>query len=62
MTNNKPPNFEKEGKFYLIRCFACSDSPRGRENWLPAAATGECSWCGAGKDGVREQTSDDREA
>ena len=45
--NNREPNFHSKGKFFLVRCFVCSDSPRGRENYMPAAASGTCAWCGA---------------
>ena len=48
-----PANFEDDdGRLYLVRCIACSDAegqPRGlwgRENYLPAVATGKCVWCG----------------
>ena len=43
--NDREPNFySDEGKFYLVRCYACS--VMGRENWAPAVASGQCSWCG----------------
>jgi hypothetical protein len=35
-----------DGQLFLVRCVACSDAYRGRENYLPAAATGTCAWCG----------------
>jgi len=55
---DKEPNFRgKDGKLYLVRCYACE--PRyGRENYMPAVATGQCAWCGwqekpkENKDGV----------
>jgi len=28
-------------QYYLTRCFEC-----GRENYLPAVASGVCAWCG----------------
>lgn len=43
-----PANFTKGEVLYLVRCVACTDDPRGRENYLPAAATGICAWCGWG--------------
>lgn len=40
------PNFRGDnGKLYLVRCYAC-DSERGRENWGPVVASGQCAWCG----------------
>ncbi len=30
-----------KGKVYLQRCPKCD-----RENWVPAVAHGQCSWCG----------------
>jgi len=37
----------KNGKLYLVRCYACGDKDgRGRENWAPAVASGTCAWCG----------------
>ncbi len=42
-------NFEGEdGKLFLVRCMACSDSVRGRENYMSVAAAGFCAWCGWG--------------
>lgn len=45
--NDRPPNFyNEEGKFFLVRCFACDATQKyGRENWLPAVASGKCAWC-----------------
>lgn len=41
------PNFVgKNGKFFLVRCYKCDDTHRGRENYIPSAATGCCAWCG----------------
>lgn len=41
------PNFRTpEGDLFLVRCFACSNSERGKENWGPAVASGTCAWCG----------------
>lgn len=33
------------GKWYLIRCQSCGGE-RGRENYAPAVASGQCAWCG----------------
>ena len=41
----RPPNFRKDGKLYLVRCFNC-DEKYGRENYGPAVASGHCAWCG----------------
>ena len=35
----------EEGKLFLIRCYNC-DPKDGRENCMPAVATGVCTWCG----------------
>lgn len=44
--NDRPPNFRSdEGKLYLVRCFVCGGE-HGRENYIPAVATGQCAWCG----------------
>lgn len=43
--NDRPPNFRAKDKLYLVRCYVC-DEKLGRENYLPAAATGTCAWCG----------------
>lgn len=42
---NRKPNFESNGKFFLVRCFNCEPS-RGKENYGPAVASGTCAWCG----------------
>lgn len=43
---DRAPNFrDKDGNLYLIRCFEC-DSVYGNENWIPAAASGQCAHCG----------------
>lgn len=43
---SRHPNFRnKEGVLYLVRCFLC-DGDGGRENYLPAVASGQCAWCG----------------
>jgi hypothetical protein len=49
----EPGNFLANGKKYVVRCYSegCGDGPRGRENYLPAAASGKCAWCGS--DGSR---------
>ena len=45
--NYHHPNFiNKDRKLYLVRCFMCGDLERGRENWAPAVASGQCAWCG----------------
>ena len=31
----------KDDKLYLVRCPFC-----GRENYIPAVASGQCAWCG----------------
>jgi len=42
----RSPNFRDEhGRLFLVRCFQC-DPDRGRENWAPAVASGQCAWCG----------------
>ena len=39
-------NFRDEnGKLFLVRCFNC-DPEYGRENYVPAVASGQCAWCG----------------
>jgi hypothetical protein len=43
---DRAPNFRDDGHLYLVRCFACSESSRGRENWAMAVATGQCAFCG----------------
>ena len=41
------PNFVgRNGRFYLVRCFKCDSSPRGRENYIPGGASGRCGWGG----------------
>ena len=44
-TNDRQPNFYANGRFYLVRCFACGGE-HGTENWAPAVATGQCAFCG----------------
>lgn len=48
VNQDQHPNFRnKEGRLYLVRCFACPDAgERGRENWALVVAKGECAWCG----------------
>lgn len=42
---DKHPNFRKDGKLYLVKCYKC-DPKYGRENYAPAVASGQCAWCG----------------
>lgn len=42
---DKLPNFKYKGKLFLVRCFNC-EPQNGRENYLPAVASGQCAWCG----------------
>jgi len=46
INQDQRPNFRKDGKLFLVRCFACGDKEQGRENWAPAVASGQCAWCG----------------
>jgi len=43
--NHRRPNFYRNNKFYLVRCYIC-DKNEGRENWAVFVATGKCAWCG----------------
>ncbi len=44
--NDRHPNFRgKDGKLFLVRCFACGGK-RGTENYAMSVATGQCAWCG----------------
>lgn len=44
--NDRRPNFRGEdGNLFLVRCYNC-DPHKGRENYIAAAATGKCAWCG----------------
>jgi hypothetical protein len=44
--NDRKPNFyDKDGRFCLVRCFACTPYV-GRENWALAVANGVCAFCG----------------
>jgi hypothetical protein len=46
---DKGENFRsEEGKLYLVRCYAC-EPKYGRENYMPAVASGQCAWCGWGE-------------
>jgi hypothetical protein len=43
----RPPNFrDDDGRLYLVRCFNCSTTDDGRENWAMSVAAGQCAWCG----------------
>lgn len=43
---DRAPNFRGvDGQLFLVRCFVC-EPWRGRENYLPAVASGTCAWCG----------------
>jgi len=43
---DRSPNFrDSKGRLFLVRCYACGGE-RGRENWVPVVATGQCAWCG----------------
>lgn len=60
--NFSRPNFMSDGKLYLTRCYECGGA-YGKENYLPAVATGQCAFCGwsstkEDKDGTsRKETS-----
>lgn len=41
MVKKKGEVFEDDGQLFLVRCPKC-----GRENYLPAVATGQCVFCG----------------
>jgi len=43
--NYQHPNFIKDGRLYLIRCYNCNPK-YGRENYGPVVASGNCAWCG----------------
>ena len=45
VNQDRHPNFRKDGRLYLVRCFAC-DEKHGTENYAPAVSSGSCSWCG----------------
>lgn len=47
VNQDRPPNFRSEtrGGLYLVRCFVC-EPEHGRENYIPAVASGQCAWCG----------------
>jgi hypothetical protein len=42
---NRKPNFEVNGKLYLVRCYSC-DFANGRENHVGMVAASECAHCG----------------
>jgi hypothetical protein len=43
--NDRRPNFRKDGRLYLVRCFAC-EPERGTENYVLSVTFGQCAWCG----------------
>lgn len=43
--NYRAPNFQADGKLYLMRCYECGGE-RGRENYALMVPTGQCAWCG----------------
>lgn len=43
---DRPPNFrDEDGNLFLVRCFKCAPD-KGRENYMPSVASGQCAWCG----------------
>jgi len=49
--NYDEPNFvefkDGEPQLYLVRCYQCPDiGSYGRENYIPNASLGICTWCG----------------
>jgi len=43
---DRKPNFRtKDGKLFLVRCFACDDKI-GTENYTSDVSSGVCAWCG----------------
>lgn len=46
--NKRSPNFYKNGRWYMVRCYSCSDE--GTENNLTYVASGQCFACGATMD------------
>lgn len=52
--NDRPPNFYEDGRFFLVRCFAC-DPKHGMENYAMAVASGRCAWCGWPDEPVEEK-------
>jgi hypothetical protein len=45
----KLPNFQRDGVFYLVRCFNCGGK-KGKENIAPFLQRGVCAFCGWSKD------------
>lgn len=46
INQERGPNFRGEdGRLFLVRCYVCEPT-RGRENYGPSVATGQCAWCG----------------
>jgi hypothetical protein len=43
--NDRAPNWRTGGWLYVQRCFVC-EPERGRENYAPSVAKGQCAWCG----------------
>lgn len=51
---------DKEGKLFLVRCYAC-ESRIGRENYAPAVASGTCAWCGWSEDKVEDKPKEEKQ-
>ena len=46
LVQDQNPNFRsKDGRLFLVRCYICGGE-RGRENYAPYVASGQCAWCG----------------
>ena len=57
INQDRPPNFRKDDRLYLVRCFAC-DPEIGKENWAMAVYSGVCAWCGWGGKGNKGEDRD----
>ena len=44
----------KDGTLCIVRCYACGDSERGRENHMMAVASGYCAWCNWSEEKLNE--------